>query len=127
MAGHPRRQLSPEQKREIIRQQLLETPEKSNRQIAGMLKVSHNTVNVIRKDMESTGQVDQLKKTIGKDGKARPRKALDDTGNNDEGRPCGIEGRQRGAEGKSSCTNLKPGQNGLVYARDKTSVDIPYC
>ncbi|OPY60031.1 MAG: hypothetical protein A4E56_02941 [Pelotomaculum sp. PtaU1.Bin065] len=81
-----------------------------------MLKVSHNTVNAIRKDMESTGQVDQLKKTIGADGKARPRKALEDSGKKNETGNNGAESRQRGAEGKSSCTNLKPGQNGLVYA-----------
>jgi len=71
----------------------LETPEKSNRQIAEALKVSHSTVNAVRKDMESTGQVVQLNKTIGADGKARPRKALEDTSKKDEGRPCGTESR----------------------------------
>lgn len=55
--------------------QLLETPEKSNRQIAAGLGVSDKTVGAIRKDMERTAEIPQLKKTEGKDGKARPRKA----------------------------------------------------
>lgn len=44
-----RRQLSQEQRRELIRQQLKETPEKSDRQIAAGLGVNHETVGVQRK------------------------------------------------------------------------------
>ena len=50
-----RRQLSQEQRRELIRQQLKETPEKSDRQIAAGLGVDKNTVNKQRKVMEGCG------------------------------------------------------------------------
>jgi len=66
-----RRHLTAEQKRELITKLLKATPEKSNRQIAETVKASHNTVGAVRAEMESTGQIDQLKKTTGKDGKAR--------------------------------------------------------
>jgi hypothetical protein len=69
-----RRHLTAEQKRELIVKLLKTTPEKSNRQIAGTVKASHVTVGTIRTEMESTGQVDQLPKTVGKDRKARPSK-----------------------------------------------------
>ena len=36
--------------------------------------MSHNTVAAVRREMEATGQIDQLEKTTGKDGKARPAK-----------------------------------------------------
>lgn len=68
-----RRQLSQEQRRELIRQQLRETPEKSDRQIAAGLGVDKNTVNKQRKEMEGTGEIHQLKTNIGADGKERPR------------------------------------------------------
>ena len=68
-----RRQLSQEQRRELIRQQLKETPEKSDRQIAAGLGVNHETVGVQRKKLEGTGEIRQLSTNIGADGKERPR------------------------------------------------------
>lgn len=68
-----RRQLSQEQRRELIRQQLKETPEKSDRQIAAGLGVSDKTVGSQRKEMEQTAEIPQLKTNIGADGKERPR------------------------------------------------------
>ena len=56
----------------LIREQLAETPEKSDRQIAAGLGVSHVTVGTQRKELESTGQIDQLATNIGADGKERP-------------------------------------------------------
>jgi hypothetical protein len=69
-----RRHLTGEQKRELIGKLLKATPEKSNRQIAATVKVSHVTVGAVRAEMESTGQIDQLVETVGKDRKARPSK-----------------------------------------------------
>lgn len=66
-----RRHLSREQKRVVIAEQLKETPEKSNRQIAETLQVSHVTVAAVREQAEATGQIVQLDKTTGKDGKSR--------------------------------------------------------
>ena len=64
-----RRQLSQEQRRDLIREQLRETPEKSDRQIAKDLGVSHVTVAARRSELESGGQIDHLTTSIGADGK----------------------------------------------------------
>lgn len=66
-----RRHLDQAQKRALIADQLRETPEQSNRQIAAGLGVSHHTVAAARDGLEATGQIAQLPKTVGKDGKAR--------------------------------------------------------
>jgi ParB-like chromosome segregation protein Spo0J len=70
-----RRHLTAEQRRELIANLLKATPEKSNRQIAETVKASHATVGAVRAEMQSTGQIDQLTKTVGKDGKARKQPA----------------------------------------------------
>jgi hypothetical protein len=66
--------LTAAQKRELIEKLLKLNPEKSNRQIAETAKASHVTVGAVRTEIEATGQIDQLTKTTGKDGKARARK-----------------------------------------------------
>lgn len=66
-----RRHLTQEQKRGLIREQLKETPEKSDRQIAVSLGVDHKTVSAQRDNLERTGEIPQLGKTIGADGKER--------------------------------------------------------
>jgi hypothetical protein len=68
-----RRHLSQEQRRELIRQQIQETPERSNRQIAALLGVSHPTVAVVRCELELAGQVVNLTTSQGADGKTYPR------------------------------------------------------
>lgn len=67
-----RRQLSREQRRAIIASSLIAAPEKSNREHARDAGVSHVTVATVRDALESTGQIDQLDKTTGADGKERP-------------------------------------------------------
>ena len=52
--------------------QLRETPNRSNRLIGKQLGVHHATVASVRSEMEGTGQIDQLERTVGNDGKARP-------------------------------------------------------
>jgi hypothetical protein len=66
-----RRQLNTDQKRELIADQLRETPDKSLRWIAKMLGVHHTTVSNVRTEMTSTGDFSQLEKTVGLDGKYR--------------------------------------------------------
>ncbi len=66
-----RRQLNQQQKREIVADQLGESPGKSNRWIAKQLGVHHATVASVRKQLESTGQIIQLEATEGLDGKRR--------------------------------------------------------
>jgi hypothetical protein len=67
-----RRQLTQEQKRQLIADQLLETPDRSNRWIGKQLGVSHPTVASVRADLEATGKVFQFGQTLGSDGKYRP-------------------------------------------------------
>ena len=71
-----RRHLNQEQKRHLIQDQLRDTPHRSNRQIAGGLGVDHKTVSAARRNLEATGEIPQLHKTIGTDGKARPAKPI---------------------------------------------------
>jgi DNA-binding Lrp family transcriptional regulator len=67
------RHLNQEGKRAVIRDQLLETPEISDRQIAAMLGVSHPTVAEIRREMEQRNELERFTSSIGADGKERPR------------------------------------------------------
>ena len=67
-----RRQLSTEQKRQLIADQLQETPGRSNRWVGKQLGVSHPTVASVRAEMEATGKVFQFDQTVGSDGKQRP-------------------------------------------------------
>lgn len=66
-----RRHLTAEQKRGVIAAVLKAAPEKSNRQIAEQLRVDHKTVASVRAEREATGDLPQLKRTVGKDGKSR--------------------------------------------------------
>lgn len=49
------------------------SPEKSDRQLAKAIGVNHETVGAQRKELESTGGIRQLDRTVGADGKERPR------------------------------------------------------
>ena len=68
-----RRHLTSEQKRGLIQAQLKETPEKSNVQIAKSLGVTDKTVAAQREKLEATSEIPKLDKTVGADGKERPR------------------------------------------------------
>jgi len=68
-----RRHLSQEQRRELIREQLKDTPAKSDRQIAKALGVSPTTVGTARGDLEARGEVSKLDTVIGIDGVEQPR------------------------------------------------------
>jgi hypothetical protein len=56
-ANFHRRHLTTEQKREAIAKLIKALPEKSDRQIAAMLGVSHHTVGTVRAEMEGRGQI----------------------------------------------------------------------
>jgi hypothetical protein len=67
-----RRQLNQAAKREIIAGQLRETPKLSNRRIGKVLGVDHKTVASVRGTLTSTGEIPQLARLEGQDGKERP-------------------------------------------------------
>jgi hypothetical protein len=66
-----RRHLTSEQKREVIAKLLKAKPEQSNRTIAKQVKSDHKTVGTVREKLEATGEIPQLQKTTGADGKER--------------------------------------------------------
>jgi hypothetical protein len=68
-----RRDLTPEQRRSCMSQLLGLNPAQSDRAIAAEAGVDHKTVAKVRAKMESTGEIPQLKKTTGKDGRVRAR------------------------------------------------------
>jgi ParB-like chromosome segregation protein Spo0J len=65
-----RRHLTPDQKTEIVRQVIARNPDKSNREIAEVAKVSASTIDRIRRTTASPDAVGH--KTTGADGKSRP-------------------------------------------------------
>ena len=71
-----RRHLTQEQRRELTREQVQETPEKSDRQIAAGLGISPTTAGSIRREMENIGQVSKLDTSTGLDGKSYPRQVV---------------------------------------------------
>jgi hypothetical protein len=67
-----RRHLSPEDKRRVIAELLKAKPDQSNRKIAAQVRVDHKTVAAVRAKCEATGEIPQLERTVGADGKSRP-------------------------------------------------------
>ena len=55
-----RRHLTQEQHRELIREQIAETPEISDRRIAAGLGVDHKTVGVQRSQLASRGEIQRV-------------------------------------------------------------------
>lgn len=70
-----RRHLTREQRRQVVVELLKAKPEASDRTIASMAKVDHKTVGAVRREAEATGEIPQLDKTTGKDGKTRAKPA----------------------------------------------------
>jgi hypothetical protein len=66
-----RRHLTADQKRELIGKLLQADPTKSDRAVAKATKTDHKTVSAVRAKKEATGEIPQLKKRTGKDGKVR--------------------------------------------------------
>jgi N6-adenosine-specific RNA methylase IME4/ParB-like chromosome segregation protein Spo0J len=67
-----RRHLSREQMRRFVERRLARSPGRSNRQIAADLGIDHKTVAFVRRTGEATGEIPQLSRTVGADGKTRP-------------------------------------------------------
>jgi hypothetical protein len=73
-----RRHLSVAEKRELVAKLLKAAPAKSNRAIAEAVKVDHKTVAAVRTEKVATGEIPQLTKTVGKDGKTRKARTKPD-------------------------------------------------
>lgn len=66
-----RRHLTRNQKRQLVADQLIETPNFSSRRIGKGLGIPHTTVVAVRKELERTGTIPILEKTEGLDGRRR--------------------------------------------------------
>ncbi len=71
-----RRHLTREQKQRLIEYFLKKDPEHSDRVIAKKLGSDHKTVSSVRKKLQSTGEIPQLDKRIGLDGKSRKSEVI---------------------------------------------------
>jgi DNA-binding Lrp family transcriptional regulator len=69
-----RRHLTPKQKRELIDKLLKAMPEKSNRQIAKTVGVSHPHVAKVRKSLEKSGDVETVTTSVDTKGRKQPAK-----------------------------------------------------
>lgn len=67
-----RRQLNRDQKRDLIADQLRESPDRSNRWVAKQLGVHHATVGSVRSLLEASGQIEECAERLGRDGKVQP-------------------------------------------------------
>ena len=67
-----RRQLNRQQRRQLVADQLRETPGWSNRRVAKALGVDHHTVAAVRREVLATGAIPQFERTTGLDSKTRP-------------------------------------------------------
>jgi hypothetical protein len=69
-----RRHLTAEQKRDLIAKLLKAEPEKSDRQIGKMAKVSKNTAKSVRDELEGRGQIDHVETRTDTKGRKQPAK-----------------------------------------------------
>jgi 16S rRNA G966 N2-methylase RsmD len=67
-----RRHLDRRQRRQLVADQLRETPAWSNRRVAKCLGVDHHTVASVRSEVVATGEITQFARTTGLDGRERP-------------------------------------------------------
>jgi ParB-like chromosome segregation protein Spo0J len=67
-----RRHLSREQVRQLVAEQLKDTPNWANNRIASSLGVDGKTVRTLRDELEATSEIPKFERLIGADGKERP-------------------------------------------------------
>lgn len=67
--NYNRRQLSQDEKRQLVIDELIASPKTSNRVIARLVGVSEGTVRNVRKELESSAQIAHEKTTVGADGR----------------------------------------------------------
>jgi ParB-like chromosome segregation protein Spo0J len=75
-----RRHLHPDDRKRIVAELLKLEPTKSDRQLGEETKLDHKTVGAVREKLVATGEIPQLDKTTGADGKTRKRKPKKSSG-----------------------------------------------
>jgi hypothetical protein len=71
VANACRRSLGKEQKKQMIREQLRDTPQYSDQRIGGICGCDHSAVEPIREFLVASGEIRHFEKRLGKDGKWR--------------------------------------------------------
>jgi hypothetical protein len=141
-----RRHSSLKERREHARELIKLKPELSNRAIADVVRIDHVTVGAQRRTLEETGEIHQLTKHVGRDGKirrshpaaepARPQIEISATGSDVAEFPCSageqIQPQPSPASGDSSPSSVVPAEIAqlidvlrlLDYPRGETSTDL---
>lgn len=101
-----RRHLDRDHMQAFITGRLKADPARSNRAIAEAVNVDHKTVGRVRAELESTGEVPQLNRTRGRDGKSRtttrkPKAVAAST-------PTAPRGADSGPDDGEACRPTKP-------------------
>ncbi len=76
-----RKHYNSEQKRDAAAKLLKAMPGQSNRAIAKQLKIDNKTVASVRRKLESTAEIPQLRSTVGAEGRSRRRKTKTELAN----------------------------------------------
>ncbi|OLL29501.1 hypothetical protein BTH42_22485 [Burkholderia sp. SRS-W-2-2016] len=70
-----RRHLTEQQQRDAVAGRLIDSPERSDRQIAAESGTTHRTVAKVRRELEATGELGTVSSRIGADGRTRRQPA----------------------------------------------------
>jgi hypothetical protein len=102
------------------------SPERSNRQIAEGLGVDHKTVGAAREELKATGEIPQLDKHVGKDGKSRKPKPA--RSNKKRKPPPGIEEPSDVAQpDKPAPEPIRPNISNLELPAPESAAKEPMC
>jgi hypothetical protein len=106
-----RRHLSTEERKDAAAALLKLHPERSNRSVAAEVTLAHKTVAQVRKNVEATGEIPQLVKRVGRDGKARVQPAAKKQNHADtEADRAATPGGRRGTQGSGGRSHHRPCQ-----------------
>ncbi|GEM_PF-908861 len=130
-----RRHMTREQKQKIVEMFLKNDPVQSDRTIAKKTGADHKTVGVVRNKLESTGEIPQLEKRAGADGKIRkaePEKPVKK--NTSTGEIPQLPDKKSSKSKITINVQRQPGESALgllnsfksVYEKEKKSSAEPY-
>jgi hypothetical protein len=117
-----RRHLGSEVKRDLIDRKLKETPRYSDRWLAELLGVDHKTVKSRRLSLEAGGEIPQVDRALGKDGKEYPRNVVGEYVD-EVARRERIEAERRESEVRGIIRTKLYLDDGYIAAKVETSPD----
>jgi len=130
-----RRHMTREQKQKIVEMFLKNDPVQSDRTIAKKTGADHKTVGVVRTKLETTGEIPQLEKRAGADGKIRKAEPEKPVRKNASTGEIPQLPDKKSSKGKvNSYLQREPGESAIglltsfkdVYDKEKKSSSEPY-